>query len=63
MELTADQKKAMIQQRLDMYKQQMFSLEMDKIAIQAVNDEEGIKSIDERLEALRKAYKAVEGMM
>lgn len=63
MELTVDQKKAMIQQRLDMYKQQMFSLEMDKIALQAVNDEEGIKSIDERIEALRKAYKAVEGMM
>ncbi|MNN75288.1 hypothetical protein D3C81_1915810 [compost metagenome] len=63
MELTVDQKKALIQQRLDMYKQQMFSLEMDKIALHAVNDEEGIKSIDERIEALRKAYKAVEGMM
>ncbi len=63
MELTADQKKAMIQQRLDMYKQQIFSLEMDKIALESVDDVVGIDSIEKRIADLRKAYKAVEGMM
>jgi len=63
MELTADQKKALIQQRLDMYKQQIFSLEMDKIALESINDVVGIDSIEKRLSDIRKAYKAVEGMM
>lgn len=63
MELTKEQKEAMIIQRLEQYKQQVFSLEMDRTALESVGDKEGIKSIDERIEALRKAYKAVEGMI
>lgn len=63
MELKTEQKKAMIEQRLDAYKQQIFSLEMDRIALKSLDDTEGVKSIDTRIEALKKAYEAVEGMM
>ena len=62
MELTKEQKEAMIVQRLEQYKQQIFSLQMDRVALESAGDEEGCKSIDKRIEALRKAYTAVEGM-
>lgn len=58
-----EQKQQMIKQRLAQYEQQVFSLEMDKVALQAVEDTEGVKNIDMRIEALRKAMIAVEGMM
>lgn len=63
MELTTEQRKSMIEQRLLQYQQQIFSLQMDRTALEVVNDTKGIQTIDERIEALRKAYKAVEGMM
>ena len=63
MELTAEQKKTMIEQRLQMYQQQIFSLQMDRIALEAVDDHDGIKSIDKRIEALQKAHTAVQGMI
>lgn len=58
-----EQKQQMIKQRLAQYEQQVFSLEMDKVALIAVEDTEGVKNIDTRIEALRKAMSAVEGMM
>lgn len=61
--LTDEQKKKMIEQRLAQYDQQIFSLEMDKTALLSVADDKGVQSIDERIEALRKARVAVEGMM
>lgn len=63
MELTTEQRKQMIEQRLFQYQQQIFSLQMDRTALEVVNDTKGIQTIDERIEALRKAYKAVEGMI
>lgn len=63
MELTTEQRKSMIEQRLLQYQQQIFSLQMDRTALEVVNDTKGMQTIDERIEALRKAYKAVEGMM
>ncbi|OZB90057.1 hypothetical protein [Paenibacillus sp. XY044] len=62
-ELPAEQRKSMIEQRLIQYKQQIFSLQMDRAALESVEDCEGIKSIDQRIEAIRKAYSAVERMM
>lgn len=61
--MTDEQKQQMIKQRLAQYEQQVFSLEMDKVALVAVEDTEGVKNIDVRIEALRKAMSAVEGMM
>lgn len=61
--MTDEQKEQMIKQRLAQYEQQIFSLEMDKVALLAVNDTEGVKNIEARIEALRKAITAVEGMM
>lgn len=58
-----EQKQQMIKQRLQHYEQQIFSLEMDRTALLAIDDNEGAKNIDTRIEALRKAYSAVEGMM
>ncbi len=61
--MNEEQKQQMIKQRIAQYEQQVFSLEMDKVALQAVEDTEGVKNIDMRIEALRKAMTAVEGMM
>jgi len=61
-DLPAEQRKSMIEQRLVQYKQQVFSLQMDRTALEAIEDTEGIKSIDQRIEAIRKAYSAVERM-
>ena len=58
-----EQKQQMIKQRLAQYEQQVLSLEMDKVALLAVEDTEGVKVIDTRIEAIRKAMTAVEGMM
>jgi len=60
--MTKDERIAMIDAQLKVYEQQIFKFEMNKTAILANDDIEGGKDIDKRIEALRKAYKAVEGM-
>lgn len=62
-ELTMEQKKSLIEQRLSEYKTKLFSLEMDKTALLAVGDTQGVESIDQRIEAIRKAHNAVQGMI
>lgn len=62
MALSDDQKKAMVQQRLDQYKQQLFALQLDRAALSANDDKQGVESTDQRIAALQKAYTAVEGM-
>lgn len=62
MELNEDQKKAMVQQRLEQYKQQLFALQLDRVALLANNDTHGVESTDQRITALQKAYTAVEGL-
>lgn len=62
MELNEDQKKAMVQQRLEQYKQQLFALLLDRAALLANNDTQGVESTDQRVEAIKKAYTAVEEM-
>ncbi|OMF98176.1 hypothetical protein [Paenibacillus sp. FSL R7-0337] len=62
MELNEDQKKAMVQQRLDQYKQQLFALQLDRAALLANDDTQGVESTEQRIAAIQKAYAAVEGM-
>ena len=62
MEITVEQKKKMIERRLQEYSSKIFSLEMDRKALEAIGDEEGVKNTDQRLDSLRKAYEAVKGM-
>ncbi|KAA8747101.1 hypothetical protein [Paenibacillus sp. UASWS1643] len=61
--MNEEQKQQMVKQRLQQYEQQIFSLEMDKVALVAVEDTEGVKNIDIRIEAVRKAHSAVAGMV
>lgn len=63
MDLTKEQKEKMINRRLEEYSAKIFSLEMDLKALVAIGDEEGVNTINKRLDSLRKAYKAVEEMI
>jgi len=60
--MTKDERNAMIDVQLKQYEQKMFQLEMNKTAVLANGDEECAKDIEVRIEALRKAFTAVEGM-
>ena len=60
--MTKDERAAMINAQLKQYEQKMFQLEMNKTAVLANGDAEGAKDIEARIEALKKAYTAVEGM-
>lgn len=62
MDLNEDQKKAMVQHRLDQYMQQLFALQLDRAALLANEDTQGVESTDQRIAAIQKAYTAVEGM-
>lgn len=62
MELDRVIKNNLKEQRLNEYKQKIFMLQMDLVALKTVNDTEGIKLITDRIEALVKAYKAVKEM-
>ena len=63
MELTQEQKEKMIRHRLDEYKAKIFTLEMDRSALEAIGDDNGVKNTEQHIEALRKAYEAVERMI
>lgn len=52
----------MIARRLEDYSAKIFALEMDLNALEAIGDSEGTKTTNQRLDSLRKAYKAVEEM-
>lgn len=53
----------MINRRLEEYSAKIFALEMDLKALTAIGDEEGVNTTNQRVESLRKAYKAVEEMI
>lgn len=63
MDMTKEQKEKMIQRRLEEYAAKLFALEMDKTALEAIGDTEGVTNTVQRMESLRKAYEAVKGMM
>lgn len=58
--MTPDQKKTLKKQRLEQYEKQMFILEMDITALQAVGDD--VTEASKSLEDLKKAHAAVEAM-
>jgi hypothetical protein len=62
MELDSKTKEILKKERLEQYKRQLFTLNMDNRALEAVQDKEGVKGVEQRIEALEKAYKAVEAM-
>lgn len=62
MEIEKELKDKLKQQRLDQYKMQIFNLEMDLAAHQALADMGSIERTQKAIEDGRKAYKAVEAM-
>jgi hypothetical protein len=61
--LTTEEKQKMIEHRIKEYEVRIFDLQMNRTALESVNDQDGIKAMDGRVEALRKAVEAVRGMM
>lgn len=53
-------KDKMKEQRLNQYKQQMFTLEMDVAALTAIGDTEGVETTQKYLDSIKKAFAAVE---
>ena len=62
MNIPDDIKKKMKEQRLKQYQQQMFALQMDIAALEAIGDTERVKEAYKALEDVKKAYKAVEAL-
>ena len=62
MELDVATKKNLKEQRLNEYKQKIFIKQMDYEACKSIDDKKGMCDISEHIEALKKAYKAIEVM-
>jgi hypothetical protein len=62
MNITQDMKDILKEQRLEDYRAQIFNLEMDLVAFEAIEDETMISKTKKSLEAGKKAYAAVEAM-
>lgn len=62
MELDEVTKKNLKEQRLNEYKQKIFIKQMDYEACKSIDDEEGMNTTSKHIEALEKAYKAIEMM-
>jgi hypothetical protein len=60
--LTTEEKQKMVEHRIKEYEVRIFDLQMQKTALESVNDEDAVKSMDERIEGLRKAIEAVKSM-
>jgi hypothetical protein len=61
-EIEQEMKDQMKEHRLNQYKQQIFTLQMDIVALKAVGDKEGLLKAGKSLEGLEKAFAAVEVM-
>lgn len=62
MNITQEMKDHLKEQRLEQYRVQIFNLEMDLVAFEALKDESNIAKTKQSLEAGKKAYAAVEAM-
>lgn len=60
--MTKEQRNEMIDQRITEYEHKLFALRMDKTALEAVGDTEGVSNTDQRIKALELAVRAVEAM-
>lgn len=61
--LTTEQKNKLVEKRLLEYDARLFMLEMDLAAATAADDKIGVKDIQRNIDTLKKALRAVEGMM
>ena len=55
-------KEPMIKQRLDVLKRRYFELELDRVALEAAGDTEGVTATIIRMQAVQAAYEAVEAI-
>ena len=60
--MTKDEKNQMIDNQIKQYEVKMFQLEMTKTALLANDEKKGADDTDKRIEAIRKAITAVQGM-
>lgn len=60
--MTKEEKNRMIDAQLKQYEIKLYQHEINRTALSAIGDDQGCKDMDERIESLRKAYKAVEAM-
>ena len=63
LEIPQELKEKLKQQRLDQYRAQIYNLQMDLAAYEAIGDQQMIEHTKQGIEAGEKAYKAVEGMV
>ena len=62
MDINQELKKRAKDHRLEMLQLKFFELEMDRVALIANGDTEGAGAISKRMEAVEKAYNAVEAI-
>lgn len=62
MEIDNKTKEALKNERLEQYKRQIFSHQMNYEACKSIDDKEGMENTTKHIEALEKAYKAIEAM-
>ena len=60
-ELSQEEKITIKNRQLKEYKVNIYVLSLQKIGLEAIGDYEGMNLLDERINALKKAYVAVEG--
>ena len=58
--LTEQEKDTIRRNKIREYAIKKYTLELEKIALQAAGDEEGVTTLDRRIEALQKAIAALE---
>lgn len=62
MKIEKEIKGPVIEQRLQYYKKRYFELELDKIALLANRDTEGVKEVEEKMRSFKIAYEAIEAI-
>lgn len=58
--LTQDQKNQMIDARLQRYAAQIYELELDIVALQAIGDADGVEQTEKRIFSLKRASTEIE---
>lgn len=62
MEIPIELKDKMIEQRLNQYRQQIFTLQMDKVALESVGNTAEAEKAQKSIDDLEKAFAAIEVM-
>lgn len=61
--ISRELKEQMINQRLEQYRHQLFSLEMNRVAFEATGEQGALEDTLTQIENVKAAYRAVEGML